>query len=204
MRHSPWVRAVALVIALSTLLATGLAFVSLGSGDGDDEVDRVELAPAVSTTLDDDQRALAALLPDGPLDGMTRTDDDLGPLTLTQAAAEYPFGDVDGARLRADGFVRGFARAWAGTDGRSAHVLVYELRDPDAYLRSWAAAAEGLADSRFDTPVGQGISDVEQDTEASIVAWVEGTYWYYVVHFGPAGQDGPDRARAIVEAVRAR
>jgi hypothetical protein len=211
--RSPWVRAGALALAVTLLLATGLAFASVltggGTGSSSDNAS-LRLEPTTTTTLSAAQQALAARLPDGPLDGMTRSEADLGPLTVDTAAEEYPFGDPSGGRLRDAGFVQGFSRGWEGADGRSAHLLVFEMKDPAAFMRSWSAAAEAIAKGHFPTPVGDGISDIEgpaggpAETEDSIVAWVDGSYWYYVAHFGPAGGTGPDHARTIVAAVQAR
>jgi hypothetical protein len=210
--RSLWIRAGAVVAAIALVVAFGATFASVFGGSGtaspDTTVPSLELEPTTTTTLTAAQQALAALLPDGPLDGMTRSDVDLGPLTVTSAASEYPFGDPDGARLKAAGFVQGFSRAWEGADGRSAHVLVYEMKDPNGFMAAWKEAVKGVATGTFDTPVGEGLSDVETDdegenpSEASIVAWVDGTYWYYVVHFGPADGTGADNVRAIVAAVQ--
>jgi hypothetical protein len=207
-RRSPWVRAGALVLVVSTLLATALAFASsLGSKDA---TPRLGLSAATTTTLSDRQKMLAARLPDGPLDGLARSAEDLGPLTLETAADQYPFGDPKGARLKAYGFVQGFDRVWVGADGRTASALVYEMRDPSGFMQDWTVAVAGMADGHFATPVGEGITDVQGTAgsadrgEWSVVAWVEGTYWYYIAHFGAVDGTGPDHARTIVAAVRAR
>lgn len=212
--RSPWIRAGALVLAVTLLFATGLAFASSlfgSSGSTSSSTPSLQLDPTTTTTLNDAQKALAALLPDGPIAGMTRDDSDLGPLTAETAASEYPFGDPTGARLAAAGFMQGFSRGWQGDDGRSAHVVVYEMKDPNAFMTSWKAAVKDVANGgTFTTPVGDGLRDIESDaegenpSEASIVAWVEGPYWYYVVHFGPADGTGPDHARAVVAAVQAK
>lgn len=203
MRQPFWVRVGALLIAAVLALAAGLAFVSAVSGDGDDGGATVELAPNDPGPLTEEEEALAALLPDGPLDGLFRADIDLGPLDRAAAAAEYPFGDPKGDRLKAAGFVRGHARGWEGGDGRTAHVVVYEMDDPKGFHSAWLQASAPMAESRFATPVGEGFNDLEGDAEASLTAWVDGRYWYYVVHFGPAGADGAAHVRTIVEAVRA-
>jgi hypothetical protein len=208
--RSPWVRAGALVLVVALVLGAGFTFASLFTGNSSSSSNdpTLQLDPTTTTTLSASQQTLADLLPDGPLDGMTRDDFDLGPLTVETAATEYPFGDADGTRMKTAGFVQGFSRGWEGADGRSAHVVVYEMNDAAGFMTAWLAAVKSIATGTFDTPVGQGLSDVEgtgeDQSEASIVAWVEGRYWYYVVHFGPADNTGAGHVRTIVAAVQAK
>ncbi|HEY2331216.1 MAG TPA: hypothetical protein VGH94_04810, partial [Acidimicrobiales bacterium] len=67
--RSPWIRAGALVLAVTLLFATGLAFASSlfgSSGSTSSSTPSLQLDPTTTTTLNDAQKALAALLPDGP------------------------------------------------------------------------------------------------------------------------------------------
>jgi hypothetical protein len=204
MRRTAFVRVTALVIVASVVLAAAAAFVSFASGgDGGDDGERVDLSPATTTTLGPGDLALAALLPAGPVGGMTRALDDLGALDVATAADNFPFGDPSGQRLDGYGFRRGVARTWESADDRTLYAVIYELDDAAGWHRSWEEVADPLATARFPTPVGEGITDATPESRADLVAWVDGDRWYYVVHFGPPDGPGEEPVRAMVTALGA-
>ncbi|MEA3075466.1 MAG: hypothetical protein QOF60_374 [Actinomycetota bacterium] len=171
------------------------------------------IAPAVVADV-----GLGGALPDEVLAGWERVPDSpgrhLGPLDLQAAAAAEKDEPAERSLLETRHFLRGQARAWSASGGRTAYAAVYEFASPadaTAYLGDGLLTIEARGARVYDVPDIAGAhgfsqaGDGEKSDSASVVShglvFVRGPRFYLVFVSGPSSSVTPDDARSVAAAV---
>jgi hypothetical protein len=161
---------------------------------------------------------LGGALPDEVLAGWERVPDSpgrhLGPLDLRAAAAAEKDEAAERSLLETRHFLRGQARAWSASGGRTAYAAVYEFAssaDATAYLGDGLITIEARGARVYDVADIAGAhgfsqaGDGEAADSASVVShglvFVRGARFYLVFVSGPSSAVTPDDARSVAAAV---